>query len=363
MFVAEPRRHFVGKCSRSGARVTCFDAVIVGQGLAGTALAWRLLDAGWRIAVLDEGAAVTASKVSAGLLTPIMGKNFTRSDDAALAAARIFYRSIEARTGVQFCRDFPAVRVFASSDERARWQVRSEPLLGYLVSPQPDPIIRPDVVRSPFGGFVMHSGQLDTAAYLAASRSALPVSVVHVDPLVNATADGAYLRIGDWVTKHVIFCEGFAAAANPYFPNVSFRSAKGEILLIRLPTSLPPLSVHRRMWMAPTAEPEVFRVGATFGWDVLNHDATPEGRAEIEAELREMLACPYTVLDHMAAVRPILRGSARMGRSPRDARVYMFNGLGTKGAARAPVLADVLARHLVSGVSLPADLDLAAQQL
>ena len=156
--------------------MSVLDAVIVGQGLAGTALAWHLADAGLRIAVFDDGAPVSASKVSAGLFTPIMGKNFTRNDDQAIAAARTFYRAIEGRTGARFLSDIPAVRLFATREEQSLWERRREPLMQYLVSPQPDPLLPPEVVRTPYGGFVMRSAQLDTATYLAASRAALPPS-------------------------------------------------------------------------------------------------------------------------------------------------------------------------------------------
>src|ERR1700754_85545 len=51
-----------------------FDFVIVGQGLAGTALAWHLRWRRFRVLVLDRRDAVTSSRVAAGLLTPITGK-------------------------------------------------------------------------------------------------------------------------------------------------------------------------------------------------------------------------------------------------------------------------------------------------
>lgn len=338
--------------------MTVLDAIIVGQGLAGTALAWHLIDAGWHIAVLDDGAPISASKVSAGLFTPIMGKNFTRNDDAAIAAARTFYQAIEVRTGARFFRDIPAVRLFATAGEQLLWERRREPLLHYLVSPQPEPLLPPDIVRAQNGGFVMRSAQLDTAAYLAASHGVLPVVEMRVDPQSDLRDDGRHLSIGHHTARRVIFCEGFSGAQNPYFPGLSHRNAKGEILLIRLAHALAPTSVHRRIWMAPMAEPDMFRVGATFDWVNLDHVPTANGRHEIETELRQILACPYEVVGHTAGVRPIIRRGAHIGVSPRDARVFMFNGLGTKGATRAPLCAELLARHLVDGAAIPAHVDI-----
>ncbi len=339
--------------------MTPLDVIVIGQGLAGTALAWHLLDAGRRIVVMDEDAPASASKVSAGLFTPIMGKNFTRNDDAVIAAACAFYRSIEQRTGARFLRDIQAVRVFADVAERSRWEVRRAASEACLIDPQPAPPAPPDIVHMPHGGFVMRSAQLDTMAYLAASRAALPFVKRRVDVRVDLSNDGPFVRIGDHVSRHVVFCDGFAGAKNPYFPALSFRSAKGELLLIRLGRPFPAMSLHRRLWMAPTDQPAVFRVGATFDWTNLDHVPTPAGRAEIEAEVRAILACQFDVVAHLAGVRPIVRGGPRIGVSTIDRRIAMVNGLGTKGAMRAPLLAALLARHLNDGAPLPADVDIA----
>ena len=67
-----------------------FDCVIVGQGLAGTTLAWHLVEAGRSVLLLDAEAPVTASKISPGLITPITGQRlslaWTDANDVAAAA-------------------------------------------------------------------------------------------------------------------------------------------------------------------------------------------------------------------------------------------------------------------------------------
>ncbi|MDP1589651.1 MAG: FAD-dependent oxidoreductase, partial [Prosthecobacter sp.] len=53
--------------------------LIIGQGLAGTALAWRLWERGVPFLIVDRDEAVTCSKVAAGLITPITGMRLTVS--------------------------------------------------------------------------------------------------------------------------------------------------------------------------------------------------------------------------------------------------------------------------------------------
>ena len=67
------------------------DAIIVGQGLAGTTLAWCLLEAGMSVLVTDPEEEITSSKIAAGLITPITGQRLALSwqVETFLPAARI----------------------------------------------------------------------------------------------------------------------------------------------------------------------------------------------------------------------------------------------------------------------------------
>ena len=101
------------------------DVVIVGQGLAGTVLAWTLRPR--RVLVIDREDSVTSSKIAAGLMTPITGKRLAVSprlgDEWRVAVA--FYRRIEAETGGRFFHEGPAVRIFADTSERELFEKRS----------------------------------------------------------------------------------------------------------------------------------------------------------------------------------------------------------------------------------------------
>ncbi len=103
-----------------------YDAIIVGQGLAGTTLAWALIEAGQRVLVLDAEEPVTSSKIAGGLITPITGQRLALSwrVDEMMPAARAFYGRVEARTGHKVFNDRTATRLFASDIEREIWAKR-----------------------------------------------------------------------------------------------------------------------------------------------------------------------------------------------------------------------------------------------
>jgi glycine oxidase len=339
-----------------------WDVIIVGQGLAGTTLAWQLLMAGQRVLVLDAEQLVTSSKIAAGLITPITGQRMALSwqIDAFLPFAEQFYAAIEQRTGGRFFHTRTAVRLFGSVADQRTWMKRLEQP-GYqerLTKPQPRPVLASELGAAEFGGFAMHAAQLDVGAYLAASRTAFAATDAYAAMTLNwhhdVTIDAETVGIRQLRTRRLISCEGYGATTNPYFADVPFKAAKGEILTIRVERAMPPHSLHRDVWVAPTAEPDVFRVGSTYDWKLLDQVPTAAARAEIERKLRGLLHVPYTVLDHQAAVRPIIHLSEPIvGMHRRHQRLGYFNGLGSKGALHAPWFAHGFTNFLVHGTRLP----------
>ena len=147
----------------------------------------------------------------------------------------------------------------------------------------------------------------------------------------------------------LILCRGFDATADPWFGSIAFKAAKGEILTVRIPGLAEERVIHRGIWLAPVGD-EVFRVGSTYTWEPLDSFPTAEGRLAIEAKLREFLRLPYEILDHQAAVRPVIdAGFPVIGRHPAFPPLAYFNGLGSKGSLLAPFFANQLATHLCDG--------------
>jgi glycine oxidase len=344
-----------------------WDAIIVGQGLAGTTLAWQLRNAGRSVLIIDACEAVTSSKIAAGLITPITGQRLALSwrVDEMLPVAQLFYADIEEQTGKKFFHARPCVRLFANEAERANWAPRSQnpAFQKYLAAAQPSPLVEAELADCSGGGFQMQAAQLDVAAYLEASTAHVPNVSAALDWQRDVTFGTETVTVLGHKAKLVISCEGYAATRNPYFSWVPFRSAKGDVLTIRVERAdgapLPPVALHRGIWVAPTAEPDVFRVGATYDWENLDGVPSAAARTEIEDKLRAFFRVPYRVIDHQAAVRPIIHESkARIGLHPAYPRLGYFNGLGSKGALHAPWFAKCFADFVVNGVALPEDVDL-----
>lgn len=351
----------------SGRPLERWDTIIVGQGLAGTTLAWHLIEAGERVLLLDADRSNTASRIAAGLITPITGQRLALSwrVDEMLAAARDFYARIERRTNASFFFPRRAIRLFQNEDERQIWQKRksSESYAKYLSDPQPDVLLDPAIGDASGGGFQMDTGQLDVAAYLEASREQLAVGTADVDWSRDVEFHDDHVTVLGAPAYRVISAEGYAATRNRFFSWLPFKGAKGDILTVRFEGPVSGDCLHRGIWLVPTAERDTFRVGATYDWKQLDNTPSAESRHEIEERLREFIRVPYQVIDHQAAVRPIIRESkALVGLHATHAQLGFFNGLGSKGALHAPWFAKTFADHLTQGTPLPAEIDLRQRQ-
>lgn len=314
---------------------------IVGQGLAGTCLAWCFLDRGAVFTISSDGRD-GSSRVAAGMVNPVTGKNFAPSWRIAefLPEAAEFYQKIESRLGVRFWHPLPVMRLARDAKEWQRIEAR-------IARPETAPWITSPVAPTPgwHAAVELRGGaRLDTRAFLDASKSHFEKLGIYQAASVDALG-----------SSHTIHCEGAAGLiANKLGPH---RCAKGEILTILAP-DWP--QAHIRIgaggWLVPIGK-GCFKVGSTYEWDILDSQPTDAGRDRVIE-----IACAlggddaFTIIAHEAGVRPILRRSQPLiGRHPDGA--WVFNGLGSKGSLYAPGCARRLTTACLEGAIIEVDLD------
>ena len=102
-----------------------YNYIIVGQGLAGTLLAYFLLQAGQRVLIIDENTEGGASAIAAGVINPVTGRRIVKSwrIDEFLPFAKNTYQSIENQYHHLDQRGFQAARAGCCPDvEKAAWR-------------------------------------------------------------------------------------------------------------------------------------------------------------------------------------------------------------------------------------------------
>ena len=344
-----------------------FDVVIVGQGLAGTTLAWYLRWMGNRILIADRESKVTPSKIAAGLLTPITGQKLipTWRHRELWPEAISFYDRVEKETAAHFFRQTAMVRIFANEAEASLFSRKQATGAFDGIAGHSPPIINTDWFAARQSVFEMLSGgQLNVPAYLSESRHQFlrDGSYVASDliPAEDILLRGDRVEVSrlNVTAGRIVFCQGFEAQPNPWFREVQFKPAKGEILTLRIPGLAETRVFHQGVWLAPLGN-ELFKVGATYDWKNLDSIPTAGGCDEITFKLKQFLRLPFEKVFHDAAVRPIHRNQYPvLGVHPQFPQLAFFNGLGSKGSLHAPYFAKQLATHLIEGRAVDVDVDL-----
>ncbi len=328
------------------------DVLIVGQGLAGSCLAWSLHWAGQRLMIVDRGERVTASRVAAGLLTPLTGRRLARAlrYEENYRAASAFYQRIEAEQNLQLLTEKPAIRMFVNEEERRLFEQK-------FTSADIDITAMVDEHGKTLGIEMRTAARLNVRRFLDQTQSYFSSlgqyqqAELNVESDIQVTEDRVSIASMDIRSSAVVFCQGWQPSTNRWFPEIPDGPAKGEILRVKLAHWTQDKVVHQGVWIVPdSSEDQVgsFLVGATYDRQQLNQEPTASGRQELLSGLQKITKATPDVIEHVAAVRAgTKRRKPILGQHPGHARVFVLNGLGSRGALLAPVAADVLKNMLL----------------
>jgi glycine/D-amino acid oxidase-like deaminating enzyme len=319
------------------------DILIVGQGLAGTMLAWELERAGISFAITDQGHASAATAAAAGIINPITGRRLVKSwrIDDLLPRARETYRELESMLDLPLCRPMKVRRLFA--DDRERTVFRSKQLTGELA---------PFLNGADDDGFwIRDAAWIDLAQLLAAAGKRW-----HAAGKLCAAA----IEVGSESKRYdlVIDCRGLAGATDDAFSFVPWEFSKGELIEIAVDGLIPDVILNRRHWILPV-DAGLAWVGATHESGVRDTQPTETARALLEASARALLGDqPFNVIGQRVGVRVNLPDKRPVvGRHPERPHLGVLNGLGAKGALWGPMLARQWVRHLNEGLPFDAETD------
>jgi len=319
------------------------DYLIIGQGLAGSLLAWELIQRGCKVVIVDNGRG-NASQVAAGLINPITGMRFVKSADVdtLLPAAKHRYSQLADFFQQEFYAEKPMLRLFRSENElnNAGKRLGNPEYQAYLGDTQP-PGEAIDNLATPFGFLEQkQTGYLLTQPLL----SCLKTFFIAQDSYRQADFDyrdiqlKPSLRWKDISPKQIIFCEGYQATQNPWFSYLPFQPVKGEILTLEHQTELPDKIINCGNWLIPLNDHRI-RIGATFDRENLDTQTTEQGKNDLLNALSQVAPglTQATLINHQANVRPCtLDRQPFIGLHPRQPQLAIFNGFGAKGSLQIP---------------------------
>ncbi len=305
---------------------------ILGMGLAGCCLAWQRHFRGEDFTWEDDDRPGSASRVAAGLVNPVTGKNFSVSWRLAefLPEAEAFYARVGGLLGKTLWFPLPVWRLVGEK-EWAKVEGKLEEARPWIVAVEEEvPGWRAAVVLKGGGRVATREFCEGTRLYFAGKKGLLQ----------DAAA--------------MLWCEGAAGLIAGRLGG--HRCAKGEILTLRAAGWREDrILIGGGGWLVPLGD-GIFKAGSTYVWDRLDDVPTAAGRARVE-EIARLLGGPdFEVIGHEAGVRPIVRKSQPVIGPLKDGRI-VFNGLGSKGSLYAPGVAGRLAAWLANETDIEPGLD------
>ncbi len=317
--------------------------LIIGGGLAGSILGWRLLSMGASILIVDNNPEASASRVAAGLINPITGKRLVKSAnfEPLHAEALHLYRDLESEFAQNLYFDMPLIRLFRSEEGIKALQKRGLerayiPYIGEPIKAGKVPF------NAPFGGTeILKAGYLDTNRlldtlhqYFLQKGLLQQISFDYEDLIFEKNV----IRWGDCRPQRVIFCEGYQMASNPWFNYLPLQSAKGEVLSVEIDGLNLKQIVNGGHWLIPRQDGH-YRIGATHSWQDLDGTVTDSERKNLLAGFHSLVSGDYSprVIGHKAGVRPATRDRQPfIGIHPQHPQLAIFNGFGAKGSLLIP---------------------------
>ena len=339
------------------------DFLIIGQGLAGTALGYRLEQSGKKIMLIDQPGKNKSSRVAAGLFNPVTGRKMVKSWMAEHLFPEIqpFYEEMEQVTGKDFLTRKQIYRPFLSIEEQNEWMGHSsDPAIGMFIAQIFTESQYPEL-RDPFGGVLLKmSGWLNSNEFLDGMADYFGSKLMQGEfdeTKLEKTADG--WKYESLFVKNLVYCNGLGALQSKFFGYLPFAPVKGEILEV-IQKFNPDFIVNRGVFRVPLSEWR-FRVGSTYTWHDLVQGPTESAKSEILGKLQDLVRVPIeSVESHKTGIRPATKDRKPfLGKHPMDESVYIFNGFGAKGVSLVPYFSRMMTEYLLYSHPISAEVDIA----
>jgi len=330
-----------------------FDQLVVGGGLAGSLMAYRLWKAGQKVCWMKTAFAGNSTDVAAGLINPLVFRYLTPvwKVETLLPQAVSFYRQLEADCGQRFLHEITIAKIFGDQDE-SLWQrkIKIQKVSRWVEST--GAITDAPKLIQPFGAGFINGFWLDTSVFLTAVELLLTqhLQVMHDHfefSKLELTEQGVVYQNSVSANK-LIFCEGWNVVNNSFFNFIPFRPVKGELLTLKIKDWKSNYLLNKDVFLLPLGN-QHFLLGATYDWDDLTDTPTEAAKISLLEKLKTFLPLEIEVVAHRAGVRPAIADRRPVaGSHPERLQLAILNGLGARGVMIAPWLSQQLLKLLVN---------------
>jgi len=317
------------------------NTLVVGQGIAGSLVAFMLHRKNVSCIIIDPGYANTASKVAAGMFTPVSGKRKIIHENVLqqISFAIDTYKEIGELIGKNILHLENIYEIPVSKEEQNILDKRSgEEKFEKYIFPKTDKLAH---IKQEFKSFeITNSGWVDCTLFINSFREWLKQKDALTDDVFDYSElyiKDDFLQYKNIEAENIVFCEGYSASKNPFFLDEKIIPCKGDVLTIECKDFDPDYIVKKGGCYLVRSKENVFKAGSTYQWNNNDETLNEAVRKEIEDKLNAMLENEYTVTNHQSAIRPTTKDRELIAKQHSVyPQMFMLNGLGTKGILQGP---------------------------
>lgn len=341
-----------------------YDYAIVGQGIAGTLIAFELQKRNKSYFVFDEESD-SASMVAAGIINPITGRNFVKSWllDQLLPKAIQTYDELAIFLDIPTYQKINILRTLTSIKDENAWMARKDDqeYENYIEQKTDDSVLDQFINKAEAYGEIKNAYQIKLKEIVLAFRSYLKNSnlyskiqilekdVEYHDTMINIK--------GRKFLKNVIFCNGYKAYDMESFNKIQWNPTKGNVMIIKSDMDLVK-NLRDEIYVTPIGDNR-FWIGSEYQAYQTSLGIDEDKQTRMKEVLNKLLILPYEIEIQESGIRPATKTRRPvLGKCPGNEKIVVFNGLGTKGASLGPYFADQLVKYLEEGGSIHGEVNI-----
>jgi glycine oxidase len=324
--------------------MTKVEFFIIGQGLAGTLLAFEMMQNNIDFRIVSTSQKSKSSLVAAGMINPLVFKRLTKSWllDDLLPVMQDTYSNLEYILEEKFLHKKNILKPLSEQEKHLWLERKANPYFTDYILSVNDNINLKTIQKAYAYGKIGGSGYLDLKLFLNSAEKYFRAKNLVIDStfdfMQDLQSDNSY-KVRNCAASKIVFCEGQHVTENPFFSFIKMSRTKGEVLLIHAPDLSEEYILNKKVFVLPVGSKR-FKVGSTYDWKDLTERTTQKGKESILERLDELISVDYKIEEHYAGIRPtVIDRRPILGVHPSLNKMYIFNGLGTKGVMLAPYFA------------------------